>query len=270
MKLYNIFIITILLVFNGSSRSQVAVCSWNIENFGHSKSDKVITFIANTVKAYDLVCILEVVAGKGGPGAVARLSDELNRMGAHWDYTISGPTVSSSYKTERYAFIWKTSKLKKKGKGWLEKKYNLEIDREPYFTNFEQEGREFTMVAFHAITKSRQPETEIKYFKYLPAEYPGKNLIFAGDFNCPESHSVFNPLKKMGYRPVFTRKKTSLKVECPNSQCMASEYDNIFYDPGRVNFIGSGAIPFFQAFPSFKDAKKVSDHVPIYFHFSLK
>jgi hypothetical protein len=40
--------------------------------------------------------------------AVAKLADELNRK-AKWNYIISDPTVGA-YKTERYAFIWKTLK----------------------------------------------------------------------------------------------------------------------------------------------------------------
>ena len=75
--------------------------------------------------------------------------------------------------------------MKLSGKAWLETKYNIVIDREPYFATFKFEGKSFTVVNFHAITKSKQPETEIKYFKFLPAEYPDKNLIFCGDFNCP-------------------------------------------------------------------------------------
>ncbi len=51
------------------------------------------------------------MAGYGGAQAVARLADELNRKGTKWDYVISDPTSSSAYKTERYAFIWKTSKV---------------------------------------------------------------------------------------------------------------------------------------------------------------
>ena len=39
-----------------------------------------------------------------------------------WDYTISNPTTSSAYKTERYAFLWKTSKIKKNWDAWLEQK----------------------------------------------------------------------------------------------------------------------------------------------------
>jgi hypothetical protein len=76
--------------------------------------------IANYLRDYDIIAVQEVVAGYGGVQAVARLADELNRTGTKWDYIISDPT-SSPYKTERYAFIWKTNKLKQIGKAWLEK-----------------------------------------------------------------------------------------------------------------------------------------------------
>lgn len=110
-----------LLLFTSTLFSQVKLLSWNIENLGKSKSDSAITYIANTVKDYDVVVIQEVVAGNGGAQAVAKLAGELNRKGAKWDYSISDPTSSSAYKTERYAYIWKTAKVKKIGKAWLEK-----------------------------------------------------------------------------------------------------------------------------------------------------
>jgi deoxyribonuclease-1-like protein len=167
--------------------AQITICSWNLENFGKSKNDSTINFIANIVNDYDVIAIQEVVAGNGGAQAVARLSDVLNRKDSKWDYTISDPTISSSHNAaERYAFIWKTSKLTIIGKAWLEKKYNLEIDREPFFATFKTNGKLFTIVTFHAITKAKQPETEIKYFKFLPAEYQNNNLILCGYFNCPQ------------------------------------------------------------------------------------
>ena len=88
--------------------SQVKLLSWNVENLGSSKSDKDIAFIVKTIKDYDVVALQEIVAGDGGAQAVAKLADELNRKGSKWDYTISDPTSSSAYKTERYAFLWKT------------------------------------------------------------------------------------------------------------------------------------------------------------------
>ena len=248
--------------------SQVKIVSWNVENLGKSKSDIEINYIANTLKDYDVVALQEVVAGDGGAQAVARLADELNRKGAKWDYTISDPTSSSTYKTERYAFIWKTARVKKIGKAWLEIKYHLEIDREPYFCTFQYENKQFTVVNFHAITKKMQPETEIKYFKFLPAEYPTLNLIFAGDFNCPQSHTVFFPLKKMGYLPILVNQKTSLKKECDNGNCLSSEFDNIFYN-SKIKKLNSGILPFYKNFNSLKEARKISDHIPIWFEFSV-
>jgi deoxyribonuclease-1-like protein len=264
-----IFILSSLIFLANNLFAQITICSWNLENFGKAKSDSIINFIANAVKDFDLIAIQEVVAGDGGSHAVARLTNELNRKGFKWDYTISDPTVSSSYKTERYAFIWKTAKLTLTGKAWLEQKYNVAIDREPYFATFKCKGKFFTVASFHAITKSKQPETEIKYFKFLPAEYPDKNLIFCGDFNCPQSHTVFNPLKAMGYKPIFTHQKTSLKQECKKDDCLASQFDNMFYNTSKITLVKSGVRHFYKSFFTLKEARIVSDHLPVYFEFSL-
>jgi endonuclease/exonuclease/phosphatase family metal-dependent hydrolase len=122
---------------------------------------------------------------------------------------------------------------------------------------------------FHAITKNKQPETEIKYFKFLPEEYPTLNLIFAGDFNCPQSHTVFNPLKKMGYQSILIDQKTSLKQECKNGNCLASEFDNIYFKTLKINPINSGIISFYEKFNTLKEARIISDHIPIWFEFTL-
>lgn len=262
-------IVLFLLLFSTLLYPQTKLLSWNIANFGQSKSIIEIENIAQTVRNYDIIAIQEVVAGFGGVQAVAKLADALNRTGTKWDYVISEPTSSSAYKTERYAFIWKTSKLKKIGSAWLEKKYHLEIDREPYFCTFQFENKQFTIVNFHAITKKMQPETEIKYFKFLPDEYPALNLIFAGDFNCPQSHSVFNSLRKMGYQSILIGQKTSLKQKCEKSRCLASEFDNMYYKTSKIKSINSGVIAFYKEFNSLKEARKISDHIPIWFEFSL-
>jgi len=258
-----------ILFFTVHSFSQIKIVSWNIENFGKSKTDSHLNIIANTIRNCDIVIIQEVVAGYGGSQAVAKLAGILNEKGTKWDYSISNPTSGTSYKKERYAYIWKTSKVKLKGNTWLEKKYNLEIDREPYFATFEIDKKTITLVNFHAITKNKQPETEIKYFKFLPQEYPSLKLVFIGDFNCPESHTVFNPLKKNGYSPIFEKQKTTLKMECKADNCLASEFDNIFYKKNHLKYINSGVISFYKTFDSLKEARKISDHVPIWFEFSL-
>jgi deoxyribonuclease-1-like protein len=260
MKKIHLFFITLLSTV---CFCQVKLLSWNIENLGKSKSDSTITFIASTIKNYDVVAIQEVVAGYGGAQAVAKLANKLNQTGAKWDYVISDPTTSSAYKTERYAFLWKTARVKKIGKAWLEKKYQLEIDREPFYATFAYQNQQFTIVNFHAITKSKQPETEIKYFKFLPEEYPKQNLIFVGDFNCPQSHTVFNPLRKMGFNSAFQNQKTTLKKDCKAANCLASEFDNIWYNTTKMNLKNTAVIHFYKNFTDLEAARTVSDHIPI-------
>ena len=259
----------IVLLASTIAYSQTKILSWNVENLGQSKSQQTIIFIANTVKNYDIIALQEVVASKGGAQVVAKLADELNSSGAKWDYAISDPTSSSSYKTERYAFLWKTAKVKKIGKAWLEKKYQLEIDREPFYCTFEINKKTITIANFHAITKKMQPETEIKYFKFLPDEYPDLNLVFVGDFNCPQSHTVFNPLKKMGFQPILMGQKTTLKKTFKHGNYLASEFDNMFVsDKIKVN--NFGIIPFYENFETLQEARIISDHIPIWMEFSLQ
>lgn len=264
-------LIILLFTFSISAQGQsiVSVCSWNLKNFGKSKTDQEIEIIANTVRSFDVVAIQEVVAGYGGSQAVARLHDALNRKGAKWEYVISEATSSSPYRSEKYAYLWKSSKLKKVGEAWLEMEYSHLIEREPYFIRFNSNGKHFTLVSFHALPKAKQPETEIKYFKYFDGIYPTENLLFCGDFNLPSTHSVFNPLKKMGYAPALQGMKTSLRQKCINGDCLASELDNFFYNEAKFQYLKSGIIPFFEDFPTLKEARLLSDHVPIFFNFVL-
>jgi endonuclease/exonuclease/phosphatase family metal-dependent hydrolase len=263
-------IFALFVSFSFKDKTDISLLSWNLMDFGKTKSDTEIEFIANTVKNYDVVLIQEVVAkDPGGAQAVGRLGDALNRKGAKWDYRISEPTSGeSSYKRERYAVLWKPSKVSLVGKPWLEKEYGDSIDREPFFATFRTNGKEFTLPNFHAITKDKQPEKEVKFFKYLPNEYPELTLIFCGDFNLPYSHSVFNPLKKMGYLPALRDQKTTLRQACINNDCLASEFDNIFYPVSKVNQKEAGVIHFYKSLPSFKEATDLTDHVPVFFEFS--
>lgn len=259
----------IFILVLSAAAQQLNICSWNLKDFGHTKTDAQITFIANTLKDYDIIAVQEVVAGPGGPQAVARLSDALNRTGAKWAYTISHGTSSDRYSKERYAFFWKTSTTSLIGEAFLEKKYNLQLSREPFMARFSLGKKQFTIATFHAIPKAKQPETEIKYLQLIPAVYPADALIFCGDFNLSASHSVFNPLKKAGYPAALINQKTSLRQKCLKGDCLASEYDNFFYNESKINCIQSGIIPFYTSFSDVKEARKVSDHVPVFLKFSM-
>src|SRR5690606_31091419 len=148
---------------------------------------------------------------------------EMNRHGDVWGYMVSAATTGSAHSKERYAFIWKKNMIRKFANGWLEKSLADVVDREPYCATFVYKGKKITLVSFHATTKKNKPESEIRYFKNMPARYPDSNLVFVGDFNLPQSHTVFNPLRKLGFLPAFKGQKTSLRQKCIGGDCLASE-----------------------------------------------
>jgi hypothetical protein len=84
-----------------------------------------------------------------------------------------------------------------------------------------------------------------------------------------ELHTVFNPLKKMGYQSILRNQKTSLKKECKKSNCLASEFDNMYYKASKISVKKAGIIPFYQNFNSLQEARIISDHIPIWMEFSL-
>ncbi|MGG5505623.1 MULTISPECIES: endonuclease/exonuclease/phosphatase family protein [unclassified Myroides] len=254
-----LFVFVPLLLF-----SQVKIMTWNLKNIGSSKTEEHLSYMAKIMKQADVVAIQEVVTNPAGAKAIAALQEELNRKsGATWDYALSDPTISSPYRSERYAFLWKTKNIKLQQKAFLDQNYQEEIEREPYMATFRYKDLEFTLVSLHALPKKHQPEKEIKYLKFFPERYKEKNLIFLGDFNTPESHSVFNPLKKLGYTPAFTKQKTSLRQKCINGDCLASEYDNIFLQQEVFTVTSFQAILFFEDFDTIQEANKISDHIPL-------
>jgi endonuclease/exonuclease/phosphatase family metal-dependent hydrolase len=271
MKKFLFQIIAVFILFiSDDVHASVTVCSWNLMNFGKSKTEKTLDFIASSLQPFDVIAIEEVVAGNGGAQAVAKLVDIMNRKGKNWDYTISDPTSTTGNKSERYALIWNKSNVTKTGDAWLEKQFSREIEREPFMATFKKEGKLFTIASFHAVPKAAKPEKEIKYFKYIPSEYPSLNLIFCGDFNCPQSNSVFNPLKSMGYISALKNQKTTLRDRCIGEDCLASEFDNFFFDQKKYRLLKSGAIHFYRNFQNTKQARAVSDHIPIVFTFEVK
>ena len=85
-----------------------------------------------------------------------------------------------------------------------------------------------------------------------------------------KKHSSFNPLKKMGYQPVLVNQKTSLKKNCKNGNCLASEFDNLFYNTTRTKLTRAGILSFFKNFQSLEAARTISDHIPIWAEFDFR
>lgn len=192
MKKITTLLVLLLFAISLLAQAEFSLLSWNIRDFGKTKDSDEILVIAKNVKEYDIVAIQEVAAGYGGAQAVARLADQLNRMGNKWDYVVSNPTQSPPYKTERYAFLWKTSIVRLKN-AWLDEKLNRQIDREPFLAKFQIKGKLFIIANYHSRPYNKNPEAEIKCFYDYPSRF-SIPIIIAGDFNVSSSNPVFSPL----------------------------------------------------------------------------
>ena len=209
------------------AQKETSLVSWNIRDFGKTKSAEEIEHIAEILRDYDIIAIQEVVAGYGGSQAVARMADELNRKGSKWDCSISYATKSPKYKTEKYAFLWKTSKVKVIGKGTLITELEACVYREPYRMKFKANGNQFTIINYHSRKHSEQPEVEVNCISDYILNHKEENIILAGDFNLSIDHSVFNTLKENDYKACLNGDRTTLKRNCKDHNYLNHAIDNI-------------------------------------------
>ncbi|MEM9001704.1 MAG: endonuclease/exonuclease/phosphatase family protein [Bacteroidota bacterium] len=260
----------LFLSFNAlSQKTEISLISWNIRDFGKTKNAAELEKIAEIVRDTDILAIQEVVAGYGGAQAVAKLSDILNRKGAQWDYVISNPTNSPKYATERYAFIWKTKNIKIKNRGWLLDELNRTIDREPFLLDFYVNKQKFTVINFHSRPHDKNPEGEIEALSNFVVDSLRTPLIIAGDFNMDEKEPVFNLLKSKGYKATINNQKTTLKGTCKRGSYLNYAIDNIFYS-SDVKKIDGGVLDFVQFCNQLEQARKLSDHLPVFFKIILE
>ena len=248
----------------GSGNETVKLITWNLLNFGKSKDDQEMTFIADLLRHYDVVAVQEVNTGPDGAQAVARLDDELDRRGAQWDYVVSEPTTGAG--SERYAYLWKPSCVRLLGRAWLEAALADDLDREPYLARFEtlQNRQQMLLASLHAVPRAKRPADEVALLDALHRLYEADHLLILGDFNLAESHYAFDELKDIGYQPVITDQKTSIRMRRKDGLHLANEYDNIFFETGPLRVGASGVIDFTGEFRTLKQARQISDHLPVF------
>ncbi len=209
------------------------VISWNIKDFGQSRDDREIEAIAAIVAHADLVVIQEVVAKHpGGAQAVGRLAEALKRKGANWDYRISDPTKSpSSYISERYAYLWKASRIQLWGHPHLLKEVDEAVHREPFVAEFKINNLLYKLINYHSRThdESFEESIEIQAITSWISKQQNENIIWCGDFNLRNDHEAFGPLLGIGFQSCINGQATTLKMYCENGNYLSLGEDNIYY-----------------------------------------
>ncbi|MGB0929715.1 MAG: endonuclease/exonuclease/phosphatase family protein [Chitinophagales bacterium] len=247
---------------------KVKVVSWNLYNIGISKDDSELEFIANMLKNYHIIAVQEISTKLSGPRAIVKLNDELGRKKGKWDYVISDPTIGPG--SERYAYLWRTDLVSLSGRPWLVKPLEDKVDREPFMARFKSGENTMLLANFHAVPTSKKPANEIIHLVDLHRLYRKDNLLIMGDFNLSQKHEAYNTLKQRGYDPILVNQKTSLRRTSIKGDYLAQEYDNLFYNNSVFELKRSGIIDFVPKFASLKEARNISDHLPIWCELSWK
>jgi endonuclease/exonuclease/phosphatase family metal-dependent hydrolase len=122
------------------------------------------------------------------------------------------------------------------------------------------------VASLHAVPTSKDPEREIALLDRLHWQYETDHVVLVGDFNLDEDDAAFNELRGLGYAAVLDDQPTSLRRkrrEGPNGH-LANEYDNIFYETAPFGPTPGGVLDFTTRFSSLKEARSLSDHLPVY------
>lgn len=253
-----------------SDSNSITIVSWNIQHLGRTKTDSIIYEIAKLLRDYDIIAIQEVVAkDPAGAQAVAKIADELNRMGFQWDYQVSDPTKSPSvYISERYAFLWKPSRVQMIQRAKLDSELEDLCYREPFIAKFRQKGKSdfFYVMNYHSRKYNDKPEEEIIHFIDYPSRFETNNIIIAGDFNLSETHEVWRPFYRKGFRSALKNQSTTLKRKCSDGNYLNHPIDNFYFGSG-IQMISSKGIDFVQNCGNLSQARKISDHIPVFMEF---
>lgn len=265
------YFVTLLLFWGlliGASAQSFTLATWNIADLGRTKSAAELVWMARIINQYDAVAIQEVVAvDPKGAQAVARIVEELNRMGAAWDYRVSPPTASSSSAIrERYAYIWRKSKCRFLRAG-LDTRLGDFVEREPFWLELQVHGFDspLWLSNFHSRPYTQEPEAEIQLFIEYPTRVAPEPMILLGDWNLDEEHPVWEPFYAMGYCPAVRQTPTTLKRDCsPEGDYRNHAIDNIYYPGDRFRVVAAGVTDFVQQCRYLDLARGLSDHLPVW------
>ncbi len=258
---------------HNSKSDEITVASWNVYNFDSDDYER-IDFMAGILRHFDLLALQEINIRKGAKG-VSLLADALSRKGTKWDYVVSDRTNSSNPQTsERYAYLWRTDKVKRVGKAALAKALDEGIEREPYIAVFENDlGNELVLVNCHLVPTKKNPSKEAGQIPKLIRKDPKRNWMILGDFNQDVHTKGIQRIIDEGYECCLPNYPTSLKtkgVPDDNSSHLNEPYDNIYFKSEDMKLLERGTVDFARAFKTNKEAKKISDHLPVWAKFRFE
>jgi endonuclease/exonuclease/phosphatase family metal-dependent hydrolase len=167
--------------------------------------------------------------------------------------------------------LWKPSRVKLKGRAWLDKNVADAVDREPFMARFERAGNVITVASFHAVPQSKYPNAEIELLKDFPKWYNEDHLILVGDFNAGNQEYGGQSLTEQGFKDAMNNTKTTIKMK-PDAQGnhLANPFDHMYFENKELQINDKGTVDFTRQYNDLKSARLISDHIPVWASVSVR
>jgi len=247
--------------------STISIASFNIRDFGKTKSEKadVMRVLTDIVQQYDITAIQEVsdIKGETIPYFVAAL----NARGRSYSFVIS-PRVGKESAAEQYAFVYNTKKIEYTGKSFIwADSYNL-FERDPFIAQFRSANFDFILVNVH--TRPTNAEKEVMALEYVMQDADNyfaddKDVIVLGDFNADGdsfSEKITNGFRGPQYNWVIDDSQDTTVAKNSNT------YDRIVFKKQftQEDYAGKAGVFRFDSFFGLtqQQAMTISDHYPVW------
>lgn len=265
-KLPIALLLALLLSLPGvAALAEVRIATWNVMRM--TEDNKSFPAMVSIASHFDFLALQEVMS----EGAVSRLQRKLmDATGEEWNAMVSHEVGRGSYK-ERYAFVWRESKIDYLDGAAIYLDDRDFFEREPLSARFKAVGEDFSFIAatIHVIygqdKARREPELAAlrAYWHWLADSWPEEPIFLMGDFNMAPEEEAWRHVLEVA-RPAVVDGATTLSTK---EGQYANLYDNIWFPRGfESDVLRSGILryPEIIQWSHEKSRKHVSDHAPVY------
>jgi len=253
--------------FSALASNGVALASWNIERLGHG-SNKDYSALGVVGEHFDFIAVQEAMTSEGLYQLQAALEAQTNEA---WELIYSHRIGRSTYK-EKYAFLWRPSRVKYLDGAVVYLDPGDLFAREPYSARFKDRssGDEFAVATVHIVygrrisDRTEEIEELARYWDWLQEIYPQTPVLLMGDFNLQPHHNAWQPLREKNVLPLITEGATTLSAVDGR---YANLYDNIWVlenSPFTDYRAGILRFPELLGMTHEQARRHVSDHAPVY------
>lgn len=273
-------ITTQVVAMPARSNTTLIIGSFNMQRLGPSKlADRsVMEYYADIIRRFDVIALQEITSSD--PNTLPALMQYVNSSGARYSYTISPQIGRTSKYVEQYAYVFDTARVVTRQDACFV--VNDEQDllhREPFVGRFACQGNvrsPFTFALINIHTDPDEVSTELNtlanvylsvaqfFLQSGPGDYPEDDVILLGDLNADPSR-----FQLLGQVPNLI----ATIVGIPTNYTRTKTNDNILLNRLTTReFTGrSGALDLQTLYSlSQADAKRISDHQPVWAEFYLQ